>query len=252
MNAYEKFAPLLPEEIAEGRILISAIADDDEIVAPVPLDAAPLDVKFKGHRYDEVLWFLNEKNERLFAECRWNHRDGGKEVRPACLTDHGWKLVAFPAPRPLYNLDKLAAWPARPVWLFEGPRKADKAGRAFRLRRDGRLQLAARTQSSRPDFLALRGRDVDPLARQRRSRRKVDGPDDRCASRRVGVASIRVVNVAKVPANLTERFPEAKRGKFDVVDLIEAGIAPETIREAAETACRAGGYVRDGRQRRRR
>ena len=235
MNANEKFAPLLPEEIAEGRILISAIADDDEIVAPVPLDAAPLDVKFKGHRYDEVLWFLNEKGERLFAECRWNHRDGGKEVRPACLTDHGWKLVAFPAPRPLYNLDKLAAWPARPVWLFEGPRKADKAEACF----PGAVTAAyagGANAIKQTDFLALRGRDVilwrdsDEAGAKWMDRMIV-------ALRAVGVASIRVVNVARLPANLTERFPEAKRGKFDVVDLIEAGIAPETIREAAETAC---------------
>ena len=36
---------------------------------------------------------------------------------------------------------------------------------------------------------------------------------------------------------MIERIPEAKRGKFDIVDLIEAGIEPEAIRAAAEAAC---------------
>ncbi len=45
------------------------------------------------------------------------------------------------------------------------------------------------------------------------------------------------MNIAILPAELIERIPEAKRGKFDVVDLIEAGIGPEAIREAAEAAC---------------
>jgi hypothetical protein len=159
MNAYEKFAPLLPEEIAEGRILISAIADDDEIVAPVPLDAAPLDVKFKGHRYDEVFWFVNENGEHLFAECRWNLEGGAKEVRPACFTDRGWKLVAYRAPRPIYNLDKLGDSPDRPVWLFEGPRKAERAAAcipsAVTTANAGGANAIKQT-----DFQPLRGRDM--------------------------------------------------------------------------------------------
>ena len=51
------------------------------------------------------------------------------------------------------------------------------------------------------------------------------------------MASIRVVNIALLPAEMIERIPEAKRGKFDIVDLIEAGIEPEAIRAAAEAAC---------------
>ena len=36
---------------------------------------------------------------------------------------------------------------------------------------------------------------------------------------------------------MIERIPEAKRGKFDIVDMIEAGTEPEAIRAAAEAAC---------------
>ncbi len=134
-------------------------ARNEGIVAPVPLDAPPLDVKFKGCKPDEVLWFLNENGERLFAECRWN-LDGAKEVRPSCYTGKGWKLVAFPAPRPLYNLDKLRARPAEPVWLFEGPRKAKKAEACFSgavtTANAGGTNAIKQTDSARP----LRGRNV--------------------------------------------------------------------------------------------
>ena len=57
------------------------------------------------------------------------------------------------------------------------------------------------------------------------------------ALRAVGVASISVVNIAILPAEMIERLPETKRCKFDIVDFIEAGIATEAIREAAEAAC---------------
>ncbi len=67
---------------------------------------------------------------------RWE--DCSKEVRPACFTDRGWKLVAYRAPRPLYNLDKLGRLARRPVWLFEGPRKAEQGRGMLSGRRDDR------------------------------------------------------------------------------------------------------------------
>ena len=57
------------------------------------------------------------------------------------------------------------------------------------------------------------------------------------ALRAVSVASIRIMNIALPPAEMIEHVPEAKRGKFDVVDLIEAGTEPEAVRAAAEAAC---------------
>jgi phage terminase large subunit-like protein len=55
-------------------------------------------VRFKGRSPDEVLWFLNEKAERLFAECRWILDAGWKEVRPACYVANRWQLRAYPLP----------------------------------------------------------------------------------------------------------------------------------------------------------
>src|SRR5208282_2439524 len=86
------------------------------------------------------------------------------------------------------------------------------------------------------DFAPLRGRDVilwrdsDEAGAKWEERTIV-------ALRAVAVASIRVVNIAALPLEMTGRIAEAKRGKFDVVDLIETGIASEAIRAAAEAAC---------------
>ena len=132
------FSPLRPDEIAAAPASAKPVLGDCEIVAPLPLDAPPPNVKFKGRKPDEVLWFVNEKGERLFAECRWNLEAGAKEVRPACFTDHGWKLVAYRAPRPIYNLDKLAASPERPVWLEA---KAIEAYMAAKEKRGPRLKM---------------------------------------------------------------------------------------------------------------
>jgi hypothetical protein len=192
-------------------------------------------VKFKGRQPDEVFWFHSAKGERLFAECRWNFEGEAKEVRPACYTAEGWKLAAFRAPRPMYNLDGLHARPNDPVWLFEGPRKADKAKACF----PGSVTTGyagGADAIEQTDFSPLRGRNVVLWRDSDRA-----GPKwlERLivALRAAGVASITVVNIAKLPAEMIERLPEAKRDKFDVVDFIQAEIATEAIRSAAEAAC---------------
>lgn len=52
-----------------------------------------------------------------------------------------------------------------------------------------------------------------------------------------GAASIRFVDPDRIPTDMSTRIRENKRHKFDVVDLIEAGISPEAIGEVAERAC---------------
>ena len=229
------FSPLRRDEIAAAAAISKPVHKDCEVIAPLPLDAPSVDVKFKGRKADEVFWFGNEKGERLFAECRWNQEPGTKEVRPACFTDRGWKLVAHPAPRPLYNLDKLAARPDDSVWVFEGPRKAEKAKACL----PGAVMTAnagGANAIKKTDLSHLRGRNVTLWRDSDEAGAKWQ--DQMIAAlRAVSVASIRIVNIALLPAEMIERIPEAKRGKFDIVDLIEAGTEPEAIGAVAEAAC---------------
>jgi hypothetical protein len=128
-DPFDRFSSRTQDKIAAGPAIGGRL--ESKPISPIPAYAPPLDVKFKGRQPDEVFWFHSAKGERLFAECRWNFEGEAKEVPPACYTAEGWKLAAFRAPRPMYNLDGLHARPNDPVWLFEGPRKADKAKACF-------------------------------------------------------------------------------------------------------------------------
>ena len=234
MDARDQFAPLSPDEMTAAWTTTGRANEEAAIVGPVPVDAPTLDVRFKGRTPDEVLWFLNAKGERLFAECRWILDGGGKEVRPVCYVGHRWQLRAYPPPRSLYNLDKFAA-SIGPMWMFEGPRKADKAGACF----PGAVTTALAGGAN-----AINQTDLSPL-RRRHVILWRDGDETGArwqeqmipALRAVNVASVRVVNIDVLPLEMIERIPEAKRGRFDIADLIEAAIEPEAIRAGAEAAC---------------
>ena len=121
------------------------------------------------------------------------------------------------------------------MWLFEGPRKADRAEACF----PGAVTTAnagGANAIKQTDLSPLRGRNVT-LWRDSDEAGAKWQEQMIVALRAVSVASIRIVNIALLPAEMIERIPEAKRGKFDIVDLIEAGIEPEAIRAAAEAAC---------------
>ncbi len=63
----------------------------------------------------------------LFYESRYDKPDGSKEFRPWTWDGHGWVSKGWPAPRPLYGLDRLTKNPTKPVQLVEGAKAADAA-----------------------------------------------------------------------------------------------------------------------------
>jgi hypothetical protein len=121
------------------------------------------------------------------------------------------------------------------VWLFEGPRKARRAEECF---------PGAVTTANAGGASAIKQTDLSPLRRRDvilwrdSDEAGVKWQEHMIAAlRAVDVASVRVVNIAVLPPEMLRGIPEAKRGKFDVVDLIEAGIAAEAVGAAAEAAC---------------
>ncbi len=88
-----------------------------------------------------------------------NDDDGGKEILPLCWTGNGWKNKAWPAPRPLYNLDKIALRPDAKIIICEGEKAADAAALIFpdfvATTSSGGAQSAAQT-----DWAPLAGRRV--------------------------------------------------------------------------------------------
>ncbi len=74
--------------------------------------------------------YRNEKSRPIMQVCRFE-TDKGKETRPLIYTKDGYRWKALPAPRPLYNLDKITNKPDVLVIVCEGEKAADAAQLLF-------------------------------------------------------------------------------------------------------------------------
>lgn len=77
--------------------------------------------------------YLDAQGRAIYHRVRLARPDGGKEFRPISFATNadtgttGWQLLDQPAPRPLYGLELLAAFPDRPILFVEGEKTADAA-----------------------------------------------------------------------------------------------------------------------------
>jgi hypothetical protein len=67
----------------------------------------------------------------IMRVCRWNKSGGRKEIRPLIRGVEGWEWKHHPNPRPLFQLDRLANEPEKPVIVVEGEKTAHAAQRLF-------------------------------------------------------------------------------------------------------------------------
>lgn len=83
-----------------------------------------------GHpKYGEPVktWQYNDAaGELLFYIARYKTPEG-KEFMPITWVPNRWVFKAWPAPRPLYGLDRLSKDPKKPVLIVEGEKAADAA-----------------------------------------------------------------------------------------------------------------------------
>ena len=98
----------------------------------VPADPpAPPVAHYARGRPQRVWVYRSATGAVLGYVYRFVTSDGGKEVLPvvwATNADTGgaeWRFMAFPEPRPLYGLDRLAAKPDASVLIVEGEKCAD-------------------------------------------------------------------------------------------------------------------------------
>ena len=85
-----------------------------------------------GHPPDATWRYATAEGATAFYVCRYNNKGGIKDFLPLCwFPGDGWRSKHWPAPRPLYNLDKIAAHPDAPVIVCEGEKSADAAARIF-------------------------------------------------------------------------------------------------------------------------
>jgi putative DNA primase/helicase len=126
------FAPLKPDEI----VPVDPPASEGKLVLPIPADAPPMPRTHSALGRPSGRWhYRDAAGAALFAVLRFDKADGRKEFLPLTLwrdaQDLCWRWKSVPAPRPLYNLDKLAGRPDAPVVICEGEKSADAATEIF-------------------------------------------------------------------------------------------------------------------------
>jgi hypothetical protein len=77
-------------------------------------------------------WDYRDASGRVVMRvCRWEQPGARKDIRPLTRTEDGWKWAHYPAPRPLFQLDRLTNESECPVLLVEGEKTAIAAQRLF-------------------------------------------------------------------------------------------------------------------------
>ncbi len=157
------FAPLPG---AGRRRQAAAPADDWRPVIPVPDDAPPGPPQHKRRGKPAGSWTYRDAAEKpLGYVLRFDQPDGNKEFLPATYCQHAttgareWRFKAWPAPRPLYGLDRLAQRPTAPVVVSEGEKAADAAAELL----PNYVVITSpngANAAAKADWSALPGRDV--------------------------------------------------------------------------------------------
>lgn len=171
--------------------------------------------------------------------ARFDLADGGKEVLPiswctlvpkTAVSGYtapknrqtaDWRWKAPPAPRPLYNLDQLAARPDASVLIVEGEKTADAAGELFPEHVVTTWQGGSQA-TGKADWSTLAGRDVTIWPDADDPGVKASEAVARLATK-AGAASVAIV---QVPAD----FPKG----WDLADAVPEGADLDAMLAAAE------------------
>jgi putative DNA primase/helicase len=136
------------------------------IVQPVPADA-PTPSGWFGDKLGKpalVSSYKDSIGNVLGYILRFQLAGGKKQPLPYTLWKDvsgamKWRLKSFPVPRPLYNLDQLAAKPDAPVLLVEGEKSAVAAMKLF-AEHVVTTGMGGANGASKTDLTPLYGRDV--------------------------------------------------------------------------------------------
>ncbi len=127
------FAPLAPQE-KSGSETTRQDAVEWRVITPVPADAPSPDFHDRRNGSPSHIFAYRDSTGRALFHVR--RFEGGPKALPLayCEAPDGtrqWRAKLPPAPRPLYNLDKLAARSNAAVLFVEGEKTADAAGQLF-------------------------------------------------------------------------------------------------------------------------
>ena len=229
------FSPLTPEE-REAEAQKTAPGGEPDADKPTlpPADAETAETAAARlfRRPPDAIWrYATAEGETAFFVCRYNKKGGGKDFLPLCwFPGDGWRSKHWPAPRPLYNLDKLDARPEAPVIICEGGKSADAAARIF-------PEYVATTSSG--GAKAAEQTDWTPLAgKQVRIWPDADSPGEKYARQVAAIVAnfecevsiIDAAALARIDPNGGAREPP-KKG-WDAADAIDEWRDLDALRKA--------------------
>lgn len=223
------FAPLPGVQVPPNRAHDSSMS---RIVAPVPANAPRLTLHHRDLGEPVKVWiYLDSRGAVLGYVCRFTSPAGGKEIRVRTLWSDAegrlcWMWKHWPAPRPLYGLDRLAGHAEAPVIVCEGEKSADAAAERW-------TDCVAVTSSGgaagagKADWSPLAGRAVSIWPDRDEAGAKYARGVARLA-RVAGAAEVRIVEV-----------PSEWPAGWDLADTPPDGVDAEALRGLLEGAQRA-------------
>jgi hypothetical protein len=130
------FEPLTDDERASVEAdALEADAREGKTPRQPPADAEPAEAAAARlfRRPPDMFWtYRDAEGAVLFHVGRWKEGEGRKQILPlSWIEGDGWTFAHWPAPRPLYNLDKIGAQPDAPIVVCEGEKAADAVTQIF-------------------------------------------------------------------------------------------------------------------------
>lgn len=206
-------------------------------ILPVPADAPQPPKAHPKHGKPSAHWKYRDKEGRLL--CLVNRfepktEDERKQFCPLTFCENAegkreWRWQGLPEPRPLYNLDQLAAQPDARVLVCEGEKAADAAALLFP---DAVVttMLNGAQSPHKSDWKPLRDRTVRLWADNDEAGR-VCMENVAGLLVKAGAASVRKINIAsfaRTPATDAEGRPILNEGmplpeKWDAADAVKEG-----------------------------
>lgn len=200
-------------------------APDWRPILPVPDTAPPAPAAHPKHgKPDRLYTYRGQAGELLGYVARWEanatrpKKEFGWQVYAAAGDRREWRWMGFPAPRPLYGLELLAASPAAAVVLCEGE-KAAEACRALLPDHVALTWPGGGKAADKADFTPLQGLAVVLWADADEPGREAMKTAAKLA-RKAGAASVRWLNL---PALATARDMGDLPQGFDAADLLAEG-----------------------------
>lgn len=117
-----------PDVVPTRRTNVPSPKPVEPRAAPIPVPTAPSEPPdFKHPVFGEPVahWtYRDESGNVLFHVARYEPPDSRKQIVPWSWDGERWQMKSLPAPRPLFNLDKIAQSPSGKVLVVEGEKAA--------------------------------------------------------------------------------------------------------------------------------